>query len=85
MPRFQNAQLKIRSGFARARATELSRATGMTTTQIVEEALRAYTPPSAQLPDGVEGRGPLLVLTGGSPISFEDANAALRATRLERG
>jgi hypothetical protein len=42
MSRTQPAQLNIRSSFARERAMELAMKTGMTTTRIIEEALRAY-------------------------------------------
>ena len=45
MPRANNVQLSVRSSYARARAAELSRATGMSATKVVEEALRAYAPP----------------------------------------
>lgn len=37
-------QLNVRSRFARARASQLAKATGMTVTQVVEDALRAYQP-----------------------------------------
>ena len=41
-------QLSIRSGYAVARARELARQTGSTTTKIVEDALRSYTPKSPE-------------------------------------
>ncbi len=37
-------QLNVRSRFARARASQLAKATGMSVTQVVEDALRAYQP-----------------------------------------
>jgi hypothetical protein len=40
-------QLSIRSEYAYRRARELSRQAGTTATQIVEDALRAYSPPEA--------------------------------------
>ena len=83
MPRAQQAQLNIRSTFARARANELAKQTGMTATQVVEDALRGYVPPGASSPGGrLLRRGPLLVLsTGGRPISLDEAERALEAVR----
>lgn len=77
-------QLNVRSDYARKRASALARATGMTTTQVVEEALRAYTPPAASPPGKLVRRGPLLVRPGGGKITLEAANAALDASRAER-
>ena len=37
-------QLNVRSRFARTRASQLAKATGMSVTQVVEDALRAYQP-----------------------------------------
>lgn len=86
MPRSDAAQLNIRSRYARDRVSELARASGMTATQIVEEALRAYTPPSsAPLPDGLVRRGRLLVLRRDGPtITHEQAEEAIEASRIER-
>ncbi|MGH6787074.1 MAG: type II toxin-antitoxin system VapB family antitoxin [Novosphingobium sp.] len=82
------AQLNVRSPYARERAASLARATGMTTTQVVEEALRAYTPPLAAPPGKLVRRGPLLVLPGTGKgkgkVSLAAANAALEASRDER-
>ena len=78
------AQLNVRSPYARERATMLARATGMTATQVVEEALRAYTPPLAEPPGQLVRRGPLLVRPGGKKVTLEAANAALDASRDER-
>jgi hypothetical protein len=77
-------QLNVRSSYARDRAAALARATGMTTTQVVEEALRAYTPPVAAPPGALVRRGALLVRPGGDPVSLDAANAALDASRAER-
>lgn len=77
-------QLNIRSSYARQRAAALARATGMTATQVVEEALRAYTPPLANPPGALVRRGPLLVRPGDERISLAAANAALDATRADR-
>lgn len=81
-------QLNIRSAYARQRAATLAHATGMTATQVVEEALRAYTPPLAAhrvAPPGMlERRGALLVRPGGAAVSLAAANAALNAAREER-
>lgn len=87
MTRLEATQLNIRSRFARERAAMLARKTGMTTTQVVEEALRAYLPPSV---GGVNARlvrkgGILVKPAEGKHISLEDANAALDEARLERG
>jgi hypothetical protein len=86
MARTANTQLNIRSQFARDRAALLARETGMTTTQVVEEALRAYRPPPDRaVPRGLVRRGPLLVMPAGDrQISLEQANDALAETRGER-
>lgn len=61
--------------------------TGMTTTQVVEEALRAYLPaPEARVPAGLLRKGAFLVKpTNGQPMSLENVNAALDGVRLKRG
>ncbi|MEO8716549.1 MAG: hypothetical protein ABI369_16210 [Acetobacteraceae bacterium] len=84
MARLQTTQLNIRSAFARARVREIARDTGMTATEIVEDALRGYAP--AALPGRVGSlvrRGPVLVkpARNGRRISLEEANAALDAAR----
>ena len=80
-------QLNIRSAFARDRAAVLARQTGMTTTQVVEEALRAYAPPAPT--PGAEGprlvrKGRLLVMTGGPPTTIEQILAQIDDAREER-
>lgn len=87
MARTENAQLNIRSRFARERATELARRTGMTATQVIEEALRAYAPPvSDKPPAGLVRRGPILVLSaeGRRAVTLAEAEEALEAARTER-
>ena len=83
MSRADHVQFNVRSAFARARARELARLTGMTATQVVEDALRAYVPPASTPAAGrLERRGPLLVHPGhGSTISLEAANEALERSR----
>lgn len=78
------AQLNVRSPYARERVAALARATGMTTTQVVEEALRAYTPRIESPPGTLVRRGALLVRPGGGKITLNAANAALDASRDER-
>jgi hypothetical protein len=87
MARAADVQFNVRSAFARKRAHELARLTGMTATQVVEDALRAYVPPAATAPAGrLVRRGPLLVRSGqGETISLEAANAALERVRERDG
>ena len=60
------SQLSVRSPFARARASRLAKLTGMTITQIVEDALRAYQPAtSVRRRGGLIEKGGLLVLPKG--------------------
>ena len=82
MARLNTAQLSIRSDYARDRAADLARATGMSTTKVVEEALRAWSPPPVDrakdepLPPGLVRKGRFLVLAGtGRTITFEETNA----------
>jgi len=82
MSRVDHVQFNVRSAFARERARALAKQTGMTATQIVEEALRAYVPPGQPAePPGLVRRGRFLVLKGDRPISFEEAEAALLEVR----
>lgn len=76
-------QFNVRSAFARKRAHELAKLTGMTATQIVEDALRGYVPPARGAKVGKLVRhGPVLVRpAAGAAVSLEDANAALDAVR----
>lgn len=82
MKRADHVQFNVRSAFARARAHELAKLTGMTATQIVEEALRAYVPPEAVVTGRLVQRGPLLVMPAqGRKVSRAEAEAALNAVR----
>jgi hypothetical protein len=84
MARADHVQFNVRSAFARARAHELAKLTGMTATQIVEDALRGYVPPAAAggKPGGLVKRGPLLVKpASGKRISAAEAEAALDVAR----
>ncbi len=83
MARAQTTQLNVRSSFARTRAHELAKLTGMTATQIVEDALRGYVPPTAPAAVGtLVQRGAILVRPRrGVPVSLDAANTALEATR----
>lgn len=83
MSRADHTQLNVRSAFARARAHDLAKQTGMTVVQIVEDALRAYVPPGVGQPVGrLTRRGRILVQpTHGKTISHGEAEAALDAVR----
>ena len=83
MARAANVQFNVRSAFARARAHELAKLTGMTATQVVEDALRGYVPPGAAVATGrLVRRGPILVRPSeGKKISLVEAEAALNAVR----
>ena len=82
MPRAARDQFNIRSAFARQRAHEIARETGMTASQVVEEALRAYVR-SAREPVGrLVRKGKLLVLPGsGKMVTLAEAEDALTAVR----
>ena len=83
MSRTDHVQFNVRSAFARARAHELARVTGMTATQVVEDALRGYVPPGTATAAGrLVQRGPILVRPAeGKTISLGEAEAALNAVR----
>ena len=82
MARTEPVQFNIRSKFARDRATQIAQATGMTTTQVVEEALRGYAPQQElDPPPGLKRVGDLLVLTGGPKMTLEEWNAAIEEGR----
>lgn len=83
MSRTERSQFNVRSTFARRRAHELAKLTGMTATQVVEDALRGYVPPAHVVKvRGMVQHGPILVLPAGDPkITLEAANAALDAAR----
>jgi len=83
MSRPDHVQFNVRSTFARARAHELAKLTGMTATQIVEDALRGYVPPASTTRAGrLIQRGPILVKpAAGGKVSGAEADAALDAVR----
>ena len=83
MPRADNAQLNIRSAYACNRAREIARRTGMTATEVVEDALRGYVPPAASEPVyGLVRRGPVLVKPAqGRRVTQDEADQALEAVR----
>jgi hypothetical protein len=83
MVRTNPVQFNVRSAFARQRAHELAQQTGMTATQVVEDALRGYVPPgSADKVGCLVRRGPILVRPSeGARVTFADAEAALNASR----
>ena len=82
-----STQLNIRSRFARERAAALAAQSGLTVTQVVEEALRSFHPPVDRPPPvPLVRKGSLLVKPAGEGrVSLEDANAALDDVRGERG
>ena len=82
MARTDSDQLNVRSKFARDRATQIAEATGMTTTQVVEEALRGYVPTGGPQPIGrLVREGRLLVMRGGRKITLEETDAAIEEAR----
>ena len=83
MARAAHVQFNVRSAFARTRAHELAKLTGMTATQVVEDALRSYVPPGAAVTVGrLVQRGPILVHPSeGGNITLVEAEAALNAVR----
>jgi hypothetical protein len=83
MSRTNHVQFNVRSAFARTRAHEIAKLTGMTATQVVEEALRGYTPPGAGAKAGrLVRRGPILVRPAdGACITHAEAEAALDQVR----
>jgi hypothetical protein len=83
MSRANNVQFNVRSTFARERAHEIAKLTGMTATQVVEEALRGYAPPGAGAKAGrLVRRGPIFVRPAeGARISHAEAEAALDQVR----
>jgi hypothetical protein len=83
MARTHSVQFNVRSAFARQRAHELAKLTGMTATQVVEDALRGYVPPGAARETGrLVRRGSILVRpSDGVAVAFAEAEAALNAAR----
>jgi hypothetical protein len=83
MARTNPVQFNVRSAFARQRAHELAKLTGLTATEVVEDALRGYVPPGVQSKAGrLVRRGSILVLPDdGAAVTFAEAEVALNAAR----
>lgn len=87
MARKSTAQTNIRSDYVRERVRELAAETGKTTTQVLEDAVRAYKPEpftsDDDVPEGMMRVGWFLVLKdrGGPRITLEDTNRAIEAGR----
>ena len=83
MGRAENIQLNVRSAFARDRVHALTKLTGMTASEVIEDALRGYVPPGVPANTGkLVRRGSLLVRpSSGKPVSLESANEALDRSR----
>jgi hypothetical protein len=84
MPRRNIPQLNIRSAFVRERVRDVSRRTGMTATEVVEDALRGYIPAFEQQAVGTLIRcGPILIRPARRrrKITLAEAEAALDAIR----
>lgn len=86
MARTESTQLNVRSRFARERASALARQTGMSTTQVVEAALRAFDPPDTACVGRLVRKGRLLVMpsNGDPPLTVDQVNAATEDARNER-
>ncbi len=83
MRRTEHVQFNVRSAFARERAHELAKSTGMTVVQVVEDALRGYVPPGSVGATGrLVRRGPILVMPAdGAKISQAASDEALNRVR----
>lgn len=80
----RTSRFNIRSDFVRQRAHELAAQTGMTATQVVEEAMRAYSPPiEGERVGNLVRRGWLLVGSSydGKPVTLEQTNADIEEIR----
>ena len=86
MARAESSQLNIRSRFARERVAHIAAQTGMTVTQVIEEALRSYQPAAVgDVPAKLVRKSGILVKpAGGLRVTLEEANSALDADRSER-
>ena len=83
MPRSDDAQPSICSGYARDCGREIARRTGMSTTEIVEDALRGYVPPGdTGTVGGLIRRGRVLVKPAqGRRVTHNEVEQALEAVR----
>mgnify|MGYP000386126234 CR=1 FL=1 len=87
MERARSAQLNIRSDFARERAADLARQTGMTKTQVVEAALKAFDPHDHIRPVGrLVKKGRLLVMPSDETrtLTVEEVQRSMDEAREER-
>jgi len=82
-PKDPAKQLNIRSRFARARASQLAKSTGMSVTQVVEDALRAYQPARRFARSGglIEKAGLLVKPKGSALITQAQVDAELENMR----
>jgi hypothetical protein len=87
MSRADPVQFNVRSAFVRKRAHELAKLTGLTATQVMEDALRGYVPSGVPTPvEGLVRRGAILVKPAGVvKVSAAEADAALEAVRERSG
>ncbi len=83
MSRDEQKQPKIGSAFARKRARETAKQTGMTATEVIEDAFRGYVPAVAAAPVGrLVRRGAVPVRPAdGRTITLREADAALEVVR----
>jgi hypothetical protein len=87
MPRRNTAQLNIRSAFVREKVRDVVRRTGMTATEVVEDALRGYVPMAEPQAVGtLVRRGPILVRPArkGQKVTQAQAEAALEVVRSRK-
>lgn len=87
MSKAATRQLNIRSDVARERVVELTRRTGKSVTQVVEDALNAYDPqPDPQRIGRLVRKGRLLVMpaSGRLKLSVEDVQRSIDEAREER-
>jgi len=77
------SQLSVRSDFARKRASSIAKATGMTITKVIEDALRAYQPATRHVKPGklVERSGILVKPKGSAQITQRQINTELEDIR----
>jgi hypothetical protein len=83
MSRVDPIQFNVRSAFVRHRTHELAKLTGMTATQVIEDALRGYVPFGVPSPVGqLVRRGAILIKPAGfTQVSARAADAALLTVR----
>ena len=85
-PKHSTPQLSVRSPFAKARASKLAKLTGMTITEVVEDALRAYQPASKLAhPGGLIEKGGILVKPKGQSAQITHAQAEAELEEIRSG